>query len=250
MPKFRDWVAGRTAVTIADNDELYVRDDDANDSKRITWGNAKAALAADAAFADQYAPIDGVSLYGRPPTDISANQSWGMLPGQIISATVGTTVYAGGALTYIPFVVDHPAGITLDSLMIEVTTAATAGSTARIVIANADSSWQPTALVVELSTMAIDAPAQVSLTSIGQSLPRGRYLLGIRTSANATLRRVGIQTPDGPWMAPAGWGTSPFVILAQRATSNPETVPNYNSITVGSTPGLLSPFMARWTVNP
>jgi len=44
MPKFRDWVAGRTAVTIADNDELYVRDDDANDSKRITWGNVKAAL--------------------------------------------------------------------------------------------------------------------------------------------------------------------------------------------------------------
>jgi len=44
MPKFRDWVAGRTAVTIADNDELYVRDDDANDSKRITWGNLKTAL--------------------------------------------------------------------------------------------------------------------------------------------------------------------------------------------------------------
>jgi len=44
MPKFRDWVAGRTAVTIADDDELYVRDDDADESKRITWGNVKTAL--------------------------------------------------------------------------------------------------------------------------------------------------------------------------------------------------------------
>jgi hypothetical protein len=58
MPKFRDWVAGRTAVTIADNDELYVRDDDANESKRITWGNVKTALG------PTYAPLASLHLPG------------------------------------------------------------------------------------------------------------------------------------------------------------------------------------------
>jgi hypothetical protein len=58
MPKFRDWVAGRTAITIDDNDELYVRDDSADESKRITWANVKTAIGA----AGLYGPFkDGAS---------------------------------------------------------------------------------------------------------------------------------------------------------------------------------------------
>jgi len=66
MPKFRDWVAGRSAVTIADNDELYVRDDDTNDSKRITWGNAKTALGSTFSTAPQRALLGRLSAGAGP----------------------------------------------------------------------------------------------------------------------------------------------------------------------------------------
>lgn len=47
---FRDWIAGRTAVTIADADEFYVRDADADESKRITWSTIRSVVANDTGY--------------------------------------------------------------------------------------------------------------------------------------------------------------------------------------------------------
>ena len=59
MPKFRDWVATRTAATVGDDaDEVYWRDDSGDVSQRSTWGAVKAALAT------IFAPINDPTFTG------------------------------------------------------------------------------------------------------------------------------------------------------------------------------------------
>lgn len=79
--------------------------------------------------------------------------------------------------------------ITLDQLVIEVTTNAGAGTTARLGIYNCDTDLQPTTLILDAGTVAVDANA-VKTISINQTLSPGRYLFATNSDATPTLRAV------------------------------------------------------------
>lgn len=68
MPKFRDWIASRTAATLVDDDELYVRDASGNVSQRGTFAGLKTALGS------LFAPINNPTFTGNvvvPTADAS-----------------------------------------------------------------------------------------------------------------------------------------------------------------------------------
>jgi hypothetical protein len=227
-------------------------------------------LAVDAAFTSRFTPLafaptgtiaatethaaiaevaaDALSLAARPPTDAAANEVWG-LPGVTPTVAVTTVVLAAGALAYFPVEVDNQTGITLDRVRAEITTAAAATNTVRLVIASADGSWQPTALVLDAGTRAADALAVVEWGSLAQNLARGRYLFALYPTANTTFRCWPANPPGGPWFTTA-LGANPYIILASRSTGAPASVPNYNALVTGNSPGLRYPIAARWSVNP
>jgi hypothetical protein len=120
---------------------------------------------------------------GRPKT--SAGTVILSKPGVELS-TVSTQALTSGQVRYEPFWVDTQ--ITLDRLFLEVTTAAAAGSKARLAIVPATTDWQPaTTGVIDCGEVAVDAVAVVSLT-IAQVLTQGRWLIAINTSGTPTLR--------------------------------------------------------------
>lgn len=90
MPIFKDWIAGRSAVTIADADELYVRDSDADTSKRITWASVKTALSSTEMW---LGPGMGVTT-----TTVSADGSQGLAAMLFVDAATSTW----GVTTWIP----------------------------------------------------------------------------------------------------------------------------------------------------
>ena len=79
--------------------------------------------------------------------------------------------------------------ITLDRIMIEVTTAGEAGAQVRLGIYNADKDWQPTELVLDAGTVSVDSTG-VKAISIDQTLPPGRYLLCLVSNMTSELRMV------------------------------------------------------------
>lgn len=102
------------------------------------------------------------------------------------TALLTTTVFGNG-FRYEPFVT--LTAITIDQIVIEVTTAAAAANTARVGIYNADVDLQPTSLVVDAGTVATDSTG-VKAASISTTLQPGRYLLAINASADFTARFV------------------------------------------------------------
>lgn len=112
--------------------------------------------------------------------------TYGSLPG-VGSISSGTTTLAANQVRYLPIVVDTP--ITVDQLILEVTTAGAASTTARMGIYTAGLDWMPVTLVVDGGTVAVDSTGAKTL-SISQQLMPGRYLLTINTDGTPTLRYV------------------------------------------------------------
>ena len=73
--------------------------------------------------------------------------------------------------------------------MLEVTTAGVASSVARLGIYNADADWQPTTLVVDAGTVAVDSTGVKTITlSPVVTLAPGKYLLALLSNGAPTLR--------------------------------------------------------------
>lgn len=101
---------------------------------------------------------------------------------------VGTgTALTVNQVRYFPTVV--VTAITLDQLVVEVATAGAAGKLVRLGIYNADSDWQPTSLVLDAGTVAVDSTG-VKTISISQVLAPGRYLLALNSDGTPTLRLI------------------------------------------------------------
>jgi hypothetical protein len=134
------------------------------------------------------------------------------IPG-VDSSSASTLALAQNIIRYMPIVVVTP--ITLDQLAIEVTSAGSAGTVARLGIYSANTDWQPTNLVVDAGTVAIDSLG-VKTAAINTLLQPGRYLLALNCNGAPTLRtRVGGGRYGG---FPAALGTA-FTGTLQKASA-------------------------------
>lgn len=124
--------------------------------------------AANAAAARTLLGVSSVAV-GRA---LASGVTFGSVPGAQGAAVGGAQVQTAGRLMYAPWLVKTD--ITLDRLAIEVTTAV-AASNARLGIYNADTSWQPTTLVLDAGTVSC-ATTGIKTLTINQALPAGRYL--------------------------------------------------------------------------
>jgi hypothetical protein len=106
------------------------------------------------------------------------------LPG-VEMTNVGTAVISAGVVRYAPILVET--AITIDQLAIEVTAAGAANTTARLGIYRAGLDWQPTDLVVDAGTVAVDSTG-VKTAAVDTTLLPGRYLLAVNSDGTPTLR--------------------------------------------------------------
>jgi hypothetical protein len=155
------------------------------------------------------------------------------VPGVELS-TVATASTVANRLYYEPFLVTSP--ITIDQLSVEVTGAGAGSTTARIGIYNADTDWQPTSLVVDGGTVAVDSTG-VKSASISQALLPGRYLFCVYSDGTPTLRIV----RGGSRVAglDSAMGASPFtqsLYVSRSYSALPSTGDVWSSRTQGSTP--------------
>lgn len=100
---------------------------------------------------------------------------------------VSTTVLNANLVYYFPSYVVTT--ITIDQMLVEVTSAAAAGKVALLGIYNADTDWQPTSRVLSAGTVAIDALG-VKTLSVSESLAPGRYLFALTADAQASYRAI------------------------------------------------------------
>lgn len=123
--------------------------------------------------------------------------------------------------------------VTFDQVLLEVTTAGSAGATCRVGLYTADASWQPVALVEDFGTAAIDSTGVKTLTPAGGSrtLAPGRYLLAHNHSANTGYRTITGCPPSGPLLGTA-IGTSPHyteLYVARTYAAFPSTPSAWSS---------------------
>lgn len=114
------------------------------------------------------------------------------MPGMKAVTQITTVTLSANVIRYEPRIVPTP--ITIDALVIEVTTANGATSTARLGIYNADGDWQPTTLVLDAGTVATDTTTGAGVRTLVLGAPlalaAGRYLLAINTDATPALRNL------------------------------------------------------------
>jgi hypothetical protein len=160
----------------------------------------------------------------------------------ILIATQSRSV---NTVSYAPFVV--PTSITIDQLALEVTSAASAGATARMAIYNADINWHPTSLVVDGGTVAIDSTG-VKTASISQVLAAGRYFMALNQSAAVTYRSW---KSTGRWLGlPAALGTSfnQYPFATQTYGAFPSTATDWTTLGGDSSSGGLYMMVMRVSV--
>jgi hypothetical protein len=138
-----------------------------------------------------------VSEYGRTAPNLTlasttVSGSTGSPYGWGLSGTLTTWAHNANITSYTPAVFGGSWSIT--NFRINVTTAGSASSTAVIGVYNADYLWQPTTLVAQTSTFAIDSTG-VKTVNITASGSAGRFLFAINQSANATY---GIRIATSP----------------------------------------------------
>jgi len=105
------------------------------------------------------------------------------IPGVVTMAVVNQAL-AASQVRYMPCRVEKQ--ITVTAARAYVQSAATASATNRLSIYEADSSWQPTDLVSDLGTIAVDSTGIKSITSLSVTLAPGNYLLRVHSDASAT----------------------------------------------------------------
>lgn len=96
-----------------------------------------------------------------------------------------TATVSANQIRYAPFVVYTP--IVADQIVCEVTTQGAASTTARLGIYKANLDLQPTDLVLDAGTVAVDSTG-VKTISISQALAPGNYLTAFNTDGTPTMR--------------------------------------------------------------
>jgi hypothetical protein len=127
--------------------------------------------------------------------------------------------------------------------------AATASATNRLAIYKADSSWQPTDLVSDLGTIAVDSTGKKTITGLSVTLEAGNYLLRVHSDASATQPTYTCMR--GGFL---GLGFTNFVAqnvyafyrnpVTYAAAENPGTVWN---VTASTTGGFAYFFALQWS---
>jgi hypothetical protein len=141
-----------------------------------------------------------VSTWGATPRELTtASTTVGFdtfgLAGWILVTTITTWSHSTNVTYYYPALFEG--NWSLSNIRIEVTTAGSASSTAVVGIYNADYLFQPTTLVAQTSTFAIDSTG-VKTVNITASGSGGRYLFAVNQSANVTYRVKYGYPPIGP----------------------------------------------------
>jgi hypothetical protein len=101
---------------------------------------------------------------------------------------MGTDAPGANALLFEPFIVDTT--IVIDQLACEVSTQGAAGKLARLGIGNADIDWNPTTLVIDGGTVAVDSTGIKTASIADTTLTPGRYFGLFNTDGAATYRTV------------------------------------------------------------
>lgn len=150
--------------------------------------------------------------------------------------SVSTQTMANNTITYEPRLV--ATSITLDQLVVEVTTAGSAGSLLRIGIYSADTDWQPTALVLDGGTVAADSLG-VKTLAISQVLSAGRYLFAMNNNSTSGVALRVVRGELG-WGYPPTLGGSLFVVRADVSAAYgalpTSSIPAPNANGAASTP--------------
>lgn len=157
-----------------------------------------------------------------------------IVPGVVFTGAARTAEWAANRILYWPIVVKTP--ITLDQLVIEVTTQAASGKKALLCIYKADTDWQPTDLVLTGIEVAIDAVAVVT-GAYAETLQEGRYLLTFQCDAAVTLRYYDGMLPGTGLLVTLGatvLGYSFHVDKTYAAYTDPGTA--WDTISALSTP--------------
>lgn len=137
-------------------------------------------------------------------------------------ATFGTVVVVANRLVGTFMLV--PRAMTLSHLLVEVTSAATAGKIARLGIYQVGTNLLPGALVLDAGTIAVDGTGlKVSEISGGQALTKGIYFLAVISDGTPTIRYY-----TGAW-SPIGANASNLAGIAvsvYKGSENPTALPN------------------------
>ena len=177
-------------------------------------------------------PKRGISLSDlRNPYGGRAKESAGdtqlSIPG-VTASGASTVAVAIDEVRYFPFVVDHP--IQVDQLTIEVTSAGSASTTARLGIYHADKNFQATTLVVDAGTVTVDSTGQKDLAvSPAEMLAPGRYMMAFNSDGTPTLRGV---RAFGPWGLRDLITANPFIFglrVTQTYAAFPDPGTQYTS---------------------
>lgn len=171
----------------------------------------------------------------------------GGIPGGIPFVS-GAVAFTADITRYTPMEVTDP--ITITNAYCEVTTVSTAGGLMRAAIFEADESWQPKQLLLDLGTKVTDALAVQGWTGLSLGLSRGRYLLGWRCSAAVSCRYVGYSTPGAGGIRASTMGATPFaqalqVSQAFGAFADPGTA--WNTAAAAGNTGWITPVLLTWT---
>lgn len=171
------------------------------------------------------------SAYRAPGVGYDGVNARYAIPGAAFDS-VTTASPSANNIRYFPIYIEN--ACTFDQLTFEVTAAAVAGSSARLGIYKADSDLQPTSLVVDAGTVAIDTTG-VKTVSISTTLDPGFYLQCMHQSGAPTLRVFrGSAEYSGFLQA---MGTSPFYNAFQKSQTYNAATPLPSTGTTWDTQG-------------
>lgn len=185
----------------------------------------------------------GVVALGRPA--ITAGTVYFSVPG-VAWNTQGTGANTSEAIFFYPFYTATE--IDVDRIGVEVTTASVSGgATARLGIYESSTDWQPTNLVVDAGTVAVDSTG-VKTLAITETLPAGRYLMAwISDVADAQYREMKGFFPN-MGINPA-MGFAPFVVELRDLTAAGEHTAlsdpgnEWDATAAGNGPFIYIPFL-------
>lgn len=196
-----------------------------------TNGHVLTADSAEATGVKWAAAAGGSSGPGLPPRISSATEL--MLFGEGVTNSSSARAMVVDRFYFQVFPVNG--SITLSDVKIEVTTAGTAGSTARLGFYRVDDATSRTfTLVSDCGTVAIDATGVVGITGLSVTLTTGWYIVGLVPSASVSVRAYG--TPQ-PFIGTttASFYREPYFTLTFGALALTVTTP-----TIGGTAGTIA----------
>lgn len=114
----------------------------------------------------------------------SSGVAFNSIPGAVTGISKGIAALAADTVRYFPFLPER--AFAFDQLTIRVQSAGAGSTTARLGIYNADTDWQPTSLLIDGGTVAVDSTGVKNLSVSETVLKAGRYLLAFNTDGTPT----------------------------------------------------------------